>query len=73
MTVQLYTLPTCGICHIMKVKMQQKNINFIEKNFEEIMNIIHTDRAPALEIINDNGETVIYNSPSQIVDWINQQ
>lgn len=73
MQITLYTLPTCGICKIMSEKMRQKNINFKEKNFEEIINIIHTDRAPALEIINDIGETTIYNSPSQIAEWINQQ
>ena len=73
MKITLYTLPTCGICKVMGMKMRQKNIQFKEKNFEEIMNIIHTDRAPVLEIINNNGETIIYNSPKQIADWINQQ
>ena len=73
MEVILYTLPTCGICKVMKTKLFAKNIQFKEKNFEEIINAIHSDRAPALEIIKENGETIIYNTPSQIVEWINQQ
>ena len=73
MQITLYTLPTCGICKVMSMKMQQKNINFEEKPFNEIFNLIQTDRAPALQIINDNGETTIYNSPKQIAEWINQQ
>ena len=70
--VTLYTLPTCGICHMIKTKLQEKNIPFKEKNFEEIMNIIHSDRAPALEI-NNNGEILLYNTLSAIVNWINEQ
>lgn len=67
----LYTLPTCSICKMIKTKLQQKNISFIEKDFSEIVTAIHSDRAPALEV-NINGETTVYNSPSAIVQWINE-
>lgn len=66
----LYTLPTCGICKMIKTKLQQKNIPFTEKNFAEIAAIIDSDRAPALEV-EVNGRVMFYNSPSTIVQWIN--
>ena len=31
--VELYTLPTCGICHTIKTKLEQKGIQFEEKDF----------------------------------------
>ena len=70
--INLYTLPTCGICQMIKIKLHQKNIKFNEKDFSDIANVINSDRAPALEIV-DNGETTIYNTPSAIVSWINEQ
>ena len=72
MLINLYTLPTCGICQMIKTKLNQKNIKFNEKDFSDIANIINSDRAPALEIA-DNGENTIYNTPSAIVNWINKQ
>lgn len=67
----LYTLPGCGICQMIKTKLQQKNIPFIEKDFIEIAEIIHSDHAPALQV-EEEGDTAIYNAPSQIVAWINK-
>lgn len=71
MQITLYTLPTCGICHMIKTKLNQKNIPFIEKDFALITNIINSDRAPALEVIDNNNDSNIYNNPTQIVNWIN--
>ena len=73
MIVTLYTLPTCGICKMIKTKLRQKNIQFIEKDFSEIANIIHSDRAPALELKDIVGQTIIYNNPTEIVQWINER
>ena len=73
MQITLYTLPTCGICNMVKTKLRQKNISFKEDNFENITNLIYSDRAPALQVKKDNGETKIYNSPTSIVAWINEQ
>ncbi len=70
MEVTLYSLPHCGICNMVKKKLTEKYINYIEKDFSEIATIINSDHAPALEII-ENGKTTIYNSPSTIVQWIN--
>ena len=71
MNIILYTLPMCGICKMVKTKLQQKNIPFIEKDFSDIAAAINSDHAPALEI-NENGEATIYNNPSSIVRWINE-
>lgn len=71
MTITLYTLPNCGICHMAATKLKIKDIPFIEKDFSEIAKIINSDHAPALEI-EENGETTILNTPTDIVNWINQ-
>lgn len=71
MTVELYTLPNCGICHMVKTKLQIKDIPFIEKNFGEIAPDINSDRAPVLKIEKDEKIT-FYDTPTAIVDWINQ-
>jgi len=70
MEIILYTLPTCGICKIIEQKMLKKNISFKIKPFEEIMDTIHSDHAPALKIINNDNE-IIYNTPTQINEWVN--
>lgn len=67
----LYTLPNCGICHMAATKLKMRDIPFEQKDFSEIAEVIHSDHAPALEIKDDQGNTTIYNNPSQIVDWIN--
>ena len=71
MEITLYSLSNCGICHMVATKLKEKNILFKEKDFSEIATIINSDHAPALEI-NENGETFVLNSPSAIVQWINQ-
>ena len=68
--ITLYTLPTCGICKMIKTKLEQRHIPFIEKDFSEIAKSIHSDRAPALVFNNNEGQQIL-NSPVAIVDWIN--
>lgn len=60
--VKIYTLPSCGICHMVKTKMQQKNIPFEEKDLTEDM-----ERAPV--VVTPDG--LVMTSPSEIVQWIN--
>ena len=72
MEVILYTLPNCSICKMVKTKLEQKNINFIEKDFSLIAEVIQSDRAPVLKIIKD-GEITLFNSPTNIINWINIQ
>ena len=69
--VVLYSLPNCGICNMVKTKLNSKKINFIEKDFQNIAEKIQSDHAPAIEIIDD--KHTILNSPSEIVAWINKQ
>ena len=71
--ITLYTLPNCGICQMVKTKLKSKNLSFVEEKFEDIAEVIQSNQAPALQVINDEGKTIIYNSPMQIVAWINQQ
>ena len=73
MRVVLYTLPTCGICHMIKTKLQEKNIQFEEVNFENIAEAINSNRAPALEITDEYGNITIYNNPGTMVAWIESQ
>ncbi len=70
--VELYTLPSCSICHIIKTKLEQKGIQFEEKGLEEITEILHVDHAPVLKILHGDGEEYIM-SPSKINEWISKQ
>lgn len=65
--VTLYTLPSCGICNMVKTKLKQKNIAFEEKEFPLIAQTLQSDHAPVLEDEQHN----FYNSPTSIVEWIN--
>ena len=67
--ITLYTLPNCGICKMIKTKLNQKSIPFIEKDFDEIAEKIDSEYAPVLEI---QEQELILNSPTSIVDWINK-
>ena len=72
MKIILYTLPSCPICHMVKTKLKNKNIDFQEKDFAEISAQINSVQAPALQVTDEQGNIVIYNSPSQMVAWISQ-
>lgn len=69
--VTLYTLPTCGICHMIKSKLKSRGIEFEEKDFMEIAEPMGLDRAPLLQVIT-NDETQYIMSPSKMVEWINE-
>lgn len=69
----LYSLPSCGICHMIKTKLEQKQIPFEEKSFSEIAEKLNIDHAPVLMVeLNDIEKVYIY-SPVEMVAWINQQ
>lgn len=72
MTITLYSLPNCGICNMVKTKLNQKGIQFEEKDFTLIAEEIKSDHAPAL-VIEQDGQKIILNSPNSIVSWIKQQ
>ena len=67
--VQLYTLPTCPICTMVKKKLQDKGIVYEEKPFELGKGtLFDTDRAPILF-----ADGIIYDGPAEMVAWINSQ
>ena len=64
---KLYTLPSCGICNMIKTKMNEKNIPFLEEDFSKIADVVKTDFAPVL--VTGEGKTLL--SPREMVLWIN--
>lgn len=66
----LYTLPTCGICHMIKTKLEEKNIQYEQRNFEDIATYLQTDHAPALKIVHNN-EAQFITSPTEMIQIIN--
>lgn len=66
MNITLYTLPDCGICHMIKTKLEQKNISYKEYNLSEIADSLNIDHAPVLKI---NDEFI--TSPGEMVKFIN--
>lgn len=66
--VTIYTLPTCGTCRMIKMKMQQKNIPYQESNdINSLQEKINVERVPVLKI---NDETFL-TTPTEINQWIN--
>ncbi len=68
---KLYTLPTCPICEMVKTKLNQKQIPYIEVPFEELPSELGVDRAPVLEAETNISGTFNYLiTPTDIIDWI---
>lgn len=72
--IEIFTLPTCPVCEMVKKKLTEKEIPFVERNFEELPNFLATDRAPVLAV--DNADTPGYPtyllSPVEINEWIKE-
>ena len=68
----LYTLPTCGVCHMIKTKLEKKNIEYEEHDLTEIADSLNIDHAPVLKVINDNDPGAFFiTSPGEMVKMIN--
>lgn len=67
----LYTLPTCGVCHMIKTKLEKKNIQYEEHDLTEIADSLNIDHAPVLKVINDNEPDTFITSPGEMVKMIN--
>ena len=63
----LYTIPTCGICQVIKNKLIEKNIPFEEVNGEIAVEKFNVNKFPILEV----GEKVFF-SPKEISNWIKE-
>ena len=67
--VVLYTLPTCGICKVIKGKLKKANVDFKEIIGEDFFVQNGYESAPILQI--DDGEML--TSPMAINKWIKNQ
>lgn len=56
----LYTKTDCPLCNVVKVKMAQANIDYINSFDEEKMNELNIDRLPVLQL--DNGELLEFRA-----------
>ena len=70
--ITLYTLPDCGICKMIKTKLNAKNIQYNERGLQEIADKLKIDHAPILQIMSQDEDKILF-SPSEMVAWINQQ
>lgn len=71
---EIYTLPTCPICEMVKKKLTAKEIPFVERSFEELPKFLETDRAPVLAIDDARhlGHPIYLLSPIDINKWIEE-
>ena len=67
--VVLYSTPTCGICKMVKTKLQQKNISYQEINDIEALTAMNITNVPVLQI----DENTTLHSPLEINKWIMNQ
>ena len=64
----LYTIPTCGICQVIKNKLIEKNIPFEEANGEIAVEKFNVNKVPILET-----EEKVFFSPKEISNWIKER
>ena len=70
MEFTLYTLPNCSICHMIKTKLNEKQIKYTEAGLNEIASILNIDHAPVLKI-SHNEKVDFITSPGEMVKLIN--
>ena len=69
---EIYTLPTCPICEMVKKKLDLKEIPYVERPFEELPDFLDVDRAPVLAVDDamHTGYPIYIMSPTEINEWI---
>ena len=69
---EIYTLPTCPICEMIKQKLTLKQIPYVERPFEELPDFLDTDRAPVLAVDDGAhpGYPIYMLTPTEINEWI---
>ena len=69
---EIYTLPSCPICEMVKKKLAAKGVPFVERKFEDLPEELETDRAPVLAIDDAKhlGYSIYLLSPMEINEWI---
>ena len=63
----LYTIPTCGICQVIKNKLIEKNIPFEEASGEIAVEKFNVNKFPIFET-----EEKTFFSPKEISNWIKE-
>ena len=67
--ITLYTSDTCGICRMVKMKLEKKNIPYNnEKNVEDLI-AAGIQRLPVLKL--EDGRMI--TSVAEINNWVNEQ
>ena len=67
--ITLYTSDTCGICRMVKMKLEKKNIPYNnEKNVEDLITA-GIQRLPVLKL--EDGRMI--TSVAEINNWVNEQ
>ena len=69
--VELYTLPQCPICKMIKTKLEAKMIPYIEHSLEEYIEELKTDRAPVMKIVENDATQYLY-TPTEMNTWIKE-
>jgi hypothetical protein len=68
--IKFYSIPECGICKVMKKKLELKNISFEEiQDGKLAAEKFNTDHFPIVEL--EDGK--VLNSPLEIKKWIEEQ
>ena len=65
--IELFTLPTCPICEMIKKKLNLKAVPYVERPFEDLPKELEVDRAPVLFT-----ERRYLFSPTEINKWIEE-
>ena len=52
MNIILYSTPTCGMCHVLKNKLKEKNINYSNIEQTAILRKENITHVPVLEVDN---------------------
>lgn len=67
--ITLYTSDTCGICRMVKMKLEKKGIQYKnEKNIDDLI-AMGIQRLPVMKL--EDGTMMV--SVTEINDWINAQ
>lgn len=67
--IQLYTSPTCGICKMIKMKLNKKNIKFNETYDIQPLIEKNIQRLPVMQL--EDG--TMFTSPTEMNEWIKAQ
>ncbi len=67
--ITLYTSPTCGICKMIKMKLNKKNIKFNELHDIQPLIEKNIQRLPVMQL--EDG--TIFTSPTEMNEWIKTQ